>query len=324
MKRYIALFIFVLLPPAAVVAGLCSGSEFMSPFEIVSWLMGGDGGIRAEVLFRLRLPRVIVAMFAGAALSVSGTAFQSVFRNPLADPFITGVSGGAALGISTAVISGMGPAGVMAMSFCGSMLGIVLIYAISMARGISGSGLILSGVALSFIFSSSVMLIFAMARSQEVHRIIIWLMGDLSYQGAVPVKWVCLSILTVMAAITFFHRHLDIISLGREFSLTSGLPDSTVRVIIGLASVLAALSVLLGGIIPFVGLMVPHLARIAAGPDHNRLVPLSAVAGGSFLVLADAFSRSVIVPYELPAGVVTGLCGGVFFLFYVIKNRPEI
>jgi iron complex transport system permease protein len=199
-----------------------------------------------------------------------------------------------------------------------------MIYAVSAIRGITGNGLVLSGVALSFIFSSSVMLIFSMARSEDVHRIIIWLMGDLSYQGNIPVTWICLSILTAMFILFMFHRHLDIISMGRGFSLSSGVSDFELRMVILLASVLAALAVLLGGIIPFVGLMVPHLVRMVAGPDHYRLVPLSAVAGGSFLVLADAFSRSVIVPYEIPAGVVTGFCGGMFFLFYVIKNRPEI
>ena len=324
MKKGYILAAFILVPAAAVIAGLSLGAEFISPLEMAEWLTGCDGGIRSEVIFRLRLPRVVVAMFAGAALSVSGAVFQSVFRNPLADPFITGISGGAALGVSFAVITGMGPAAVMLMAFCGSMLGIVLINAISAARGITGGGLILSGVALSFIFSSSVMLIFSMGRSQDVHRIIIWLMGDLSYQGTVPVVWICACILCVMFVVSLFHRHLDIISMGREFSSASGVPDRDVRIIIILASVLASLSVLLGGIIPFVGLMVPHLVRMAAGPDHFRLVPLSAVSGGAFLVMADSFSRSAVVPFELPVGVVTGLCGGVFFLFYVVKNRPEL
>ncbi|HQO39779.1 MAG TPA: iron ABC transporter permease [Spirochaetota bacterium] len=324
MNKRLRLSALLILPLVALTAGLSLGSEAVSPLEIFSCMPGGDCTLRAEVVLKLRLPRVIIAMFAGAALSVSGAAFQSVFRNPLADPFITGVSGGAALGISAAVITGMGPAAVMAMAFGGSLLAIVMIYAFSAVRGITGSGLVLSGVALSFIFSSSVMLIFAMARSEDVHRIIIWLMGDLSYQGNIPVTWICLSILAAMFILFMFHRHLDIISMGRGFSLSSGVSDFELRVVILLASVLAALAVLLGGIIPFVGLMVPHLARMVAGPDHYRLVPLSAVAGGSFLVLADAFSRSVIVPYEIPAGVVTGFCGGIFFLLYVIKNRPEI
>jgi iron complex transport system permease protein len=209
----------------------------------------------------------------------------------------------------------MGPVAVMVMASVGSLAAIAMIYAVSAIRGITGNGLVLSGVALSFIFSSSVMLIFSMARSEDVHRIIIWLMGDLSYQGNIPVTWICLSILTAMFILFMFHRHLDIISMGRGFSLSSGVSDFELRMVILLASVLAALAVLLGGII---------LVRMVAGPDHYRLVPLSAVAGGSFLVLADAFSRSVIVPYEIPAGVVTGFCGGMFFLFYVIKNRPEI
>ncbi len=317
-------YTLLLLPVAALALGLSCGSEFISPLRLLACLSAGDSGIACEVLHKIRLPRVAIAMFAGAALSVSGAAFQSVFRNPLADPFITGISGGAALGVSVAVIAGLGPGALTAFSFAGSSAGILLIYFISRARGLTGSGLILSGVALSFIFSSSVMLIFSMAKSGDVHKIIIWLMGDLSYQASVSPVIICFLILCIMALIFLFHRQLDLISMGRRFSRSSGVSDTELRVVMVLASVLASLSVLLGGVIPFIGLMIPHMARSAAGPEHNRLLPVSALAGGSLLVAADALCRSMILPFELPVGVVTGFCGGIFFLVYILKNRPEL
>lgn len=323
MKSNIRLLLILLLPAAAVTAGIAFGTNAVNPLKVFTCFDGGCDPVY-EVIFRLRFPRVVMALFAGAALSVSGAVFQSVFRNPLADPFITGVSGGAALGISVAVISGAGTAALPVFSFGGSMAGVVFIYLLSRRGGVSGSGLILSGVALSFIFSSSVMLLFSVARSADVHRIMIWLMGDLSYQGTFSPVWVCALILIVIVILFAFHRQLDIISMGHSFSRSTGVSEGELRLVIALASLLASLSVIIGGIIPFIGLMVPHLARGAGGPDHRGLLPLCALTGGSLLVAADTFGRSVVIPYEIPVGVVTGICGGIFFLVYVIKKRPEI
>ncbi len=313
--------IYIPVFAAAVMAGLSFGSEFINPFDMASDLLNGGDSLMLEVLLYIRLPRVLAASAAGAALSVSGAVFQSVFRNPLADPFVTGVSGGASLGISAAVIFSLGPAAVMICSFAGSVAAIAVLYILSYARGFSGSVFILSGVAMSFIFSSSVMLLFVLADSQSVHKALIWMMGDLSSAGDSRLAVVIPLIVLVISILWFYHRHLDIISLGRVFSRSSGVSDYEMRLVLVLGSLLPALSVMLGGIIPFIGLMVPHAVSIISGRDSRRLIPASAFGGASFLVLCDAAGRSMVFPFEVPVGIITGFAGGIFFLLFVISKR---
>jgi len=305
----------------SIIAGLCSGAEFINPLVIAGNIIKGTDSLNMEIIFKIRLPRILAAAFVGAALSVSGAVFQSVFRNPLADPFITGVSGGASLGISAAVIFSLGPLLTVFFSFAGSISAILMLYLLSYGKGFGGGVFILAGVALSFIFSSSVMLLFSIAESQSVHKAIIWMMGDLSSSGDISQWVVSALIICVVSMLWIYHRHINIISLGRSFSNSSGVSDSELRIILILASILSALSVILGGIIPFVGLMIPHLVRIINGHDNRRLIPLSAIGGASFLIISDALSRSLIFPYEIPVGVITGFAGGLFFLFFVIRNR---
>jgi len=320
MKKII-LIISILLLIVSIIAGLCFGTEFISPLIVLEDLIRGTKSLKFEIVYEIRFPRVMAAAFAGAALSVSGAVFQSLFRNPLADPFITGVSGGASLGISFAVIFSLGPILTIFSSFIGSIIAIAILYIMSFGKGFGGGIFILAGVAMSFIFSSSVMLLFSVAESQSVHKALIWMMGDLSSNGILN-QWIILFIISVIILLIWiYHRHINIISLGRSFSHSSGITDGELRIILILASILAALTVILGGIIPFVGLMIPHIARYFNGYDNETLIPLSAVTGATFLILSDTISRSLISPYEIPIGVITGFAGGIFFLFFVFKSR---
>jgi len=321
MKKKYIFIISGLLLIISIIAGLCCGAEFISPVVMIENIIKGSESLKTEILFKIRFPRIMAAAFVGAALSVSGAVFQSVFRNPLADPFITGVSGGASLGISAAVIFSLGPVLTIFFSFGGSICAIVVLYLLSYGKGFGGGVFILAGVALSFVFSSSVMLLFSVAESRSVHKALIWMMGDLSSSGDVS-QWVVSALIFVIASLLWiYHSHINIISLGKSFSNSSGLSDSELRIILILASILSALSVILGGIIPFVGLMIPHLVRLVNGHDNGSLIPLSAIGGASFLVISDALSRSLIFPYEIPVGVITGFAGGIFFIFFVIRNR---
>ena len=322
MKKTI-LIISILFLAASIIAGLCFGTEFISPLIIFEDLVSGVRTLKFEIIYEIRLPRIMAAAFAGAALSVSGAVFHSLFRNPLADPFITGVSGGASLGISFAVIFSLGPLLTIASSFTGSIIAIVILYIMSFGKGFGGGIFILAGVAMSFIFSSSVMLLFSVAESQSVHKALIWMMGDLS-SGIVNQRIIFILIFIIILLIWIYHRHINIIALGRSFSHSSGITDMELRIILILASVLAALTVILGGIIPFVGLMIPHIVRYFNGYDNETLIPLSAVTGETFLILADTVSRSLIFPYEIPIGIITGFAGGIFFLFFVFKSREEV
>lgn len=313
--------VFVPIFAAALIAGLCAGSEFINPFTAATNFINGVQDLKLEILLYIRVPRVIAAAAAGAALSVSGAVFQSIFRNPLADPFITGVSGGASLGISAAVIMSLSPIVVMIFSFGGSLLAITMLYILSYARGFTGGIFILSGVAMSFVFSSSVMLLFVLADSQSVHKAVIWMMGDLSSSVDSRLAVIIFLILFIILLLWIFHRHIDIISFGRGFSRSSGVSDTEMRLVLILASLLPALSVLLGGIIPFVGLMMPHAVSIVTGRDNRKLIPAAALGGASFLVVSDAVGRSMVFPYEIPVGIITGFAGGIFFLLFVVGKR---
>ena len=320
MKKTI-LIISILFLAASIIIGLCFGTEFISPLIVFEDLVHGASSLKLEIIYEIRLPRVLAAAFAGAALAVSGAVFQSLFRNPLADPFITGVSGGASLGISFAVIFALGPVLSMTLSFTGSLIAIAILYIMSFGKGFGGGIFILAGVAMSFIFSSSVMLLFSVAESQSVHKALIWMMGDLSASGIVN-HWIIFSVIfVIILLIWIYHRHINIISLGRSFSHSSGISDTELRIILILASILSALTVILGGIIPFVGLMIPHIVRYFNGYDNRTLIPLSAVTGAVFLILCDTVSRSLVLPYEIPIGIITGFAGGIFFLFFVFKRR---
>jgi iron complex transport system permease protein len=320
MKKTI-LIIGVLVLGLSIITGLCFGTEFISPLILLEYLVTGAKSLKFEIIYEIRFPRVMAAAFVGAALSVSGAVFQSLFRNPLADPFITGVSGGASLGISFAVIFSLGSILTVISSFTGSILAIAILYIMSYGKGFGGSVFILAGVAMSFIFSSSVMLLFSIAESGSVHKALIWMMGDLSSSGIVN-QWIIFFIISVIILLIWiYHRHINIISLGRSFSHSSGITDMELRILLILASILSALTVILGGIIPFVGLMVPHIVRFFTGHDNETLIPLSAVTGAAFLILSDAVSRSLIFPYEIPIGIITGFAGGIFFVFFVFKSR---
>lgn len=323
MKKRFVILSVIIAAAAAFLAGISMGTEFIDPLELLSVITGEGDTLKSEIILKLRLPRVLAALFVGASLSVCGAVFQSVFRNPLADPFITGVSGGAALGYSIAVVFSLPHSVAVVSAFCGSALSIMIIYLLSARAGFSGSSFILSGVAMSFIFSSSVMLLFSIAKSENVHRTIIWMMGDLGSSGG---NQGVISVIAagIMVALWLFHRHLDIMAFGADFSRSSGVSHGEIRIIVILASSLTALTVVMGGIVPFVGLLVPHIVRIITRSGSYALLPLSAIAGGSFLILCDALSRTLVVPYEIPVGVITGISGGVFFLYYVLRSRREL
>ncbi len=318
VRPMLALAFLLALGAIAIFLALSSGSTYLAPAEIVRALAGDSGTAEYRILVHLRLPRVLMALVVGASLSVSGAMFQSLFRNPLSDPYTVGVSGGAALGASAAIVLGSSFALVAIFSFAGSLAAITLVYGLSRLRGLGSGGLILGGISLSFIFSSGVMLIFALARPEAVHKALMWLMGDLSlarYDALYRMGGVALLLL---GGALLLHRHLDIISFGGDFARSLGVAPVDTRAVFWIGGLLAALSVALAGVIGFVGLIVPHSVRALVGPVHRRLLPASAVAGALFLVMCDTIGRTVAMPYEIPVGVITGFVGGIFFLVLLL------
>jgi iron complex transport system permease protein len=258
----------------------------------------------------------------GAALASCGVVFQAILRNPLAEPYTLGVSGGGALGATIAILLGISGLPMAAICFAGCCLSIAIVLGAASLKRFTDSTLILSGVIMSFIFSSAVMFIFSVASSREVHASILWLMGSLSAppQGSIPML---LATLPIMAVLLLSAKDLNLLSLGDESSYHLGLNAKKAKGLLLLtASLITGVCVAVSGIIAFIGLVIPHLARRLTGADHRYLLPSSMLAGAGFLILSDSISQVLIRPLELPVGVITGLVGGVFFVLYLLKARP--
>lgn len=321
MKTPYKILIFLAVALALLLVSLSLGTRTISPADMVNIILGGPGSADYTILVKLRLPRAVLAMVIGASLAVSGTVFQSVLKNPLADPYIIGVSGGAALGATVAIVLDAGEYAVAAAAFAGSIVVISAVYLLSKRMSLGTTALILSGIALGFILSAAVLLIYALSRSDQVHRAMLWLMGDLSGARYGMLNWLGAATLLLMAAVLAFHKHLDVVSLGARFSKSLGVTDGNLRALFWIASLLAAISVSLAGVVGFVGLIVPHLMRGVFGPRHLRLVPAAAAGGALFLLASDTIGRSLVPPYEVPVGVITGFLGGAFFLVFMIRRE---
>lgn len=304
------------------VAALATGSAPLSLAQIRGALAGGDAGRDAVILLDIRLPRVLLAALAGAALAAAGAVFQAVLRNPLAEPYILGVSGGAALG---AIVAAAGTMGALAGgiggrplgAFAGSLLTIAFLFRAAALRGRASSySLILVGVVINSFFSALILFLVTVADFTRFQGVLFWLAGSLSS----PPAGVLLLLAGVLAAgllvLLPLAPSLNLLSQGEETAALLGLDVERVRVLaITVASLLTAAVVSFSGLIGFVGLMVPHITRLVLGPDHRLLVPAAALVGATFLVAADALARSLFAPTEIPVGIVTALCGGPFFLW---------
>lgn len=304
-----------------IILSLSIGSTFISPIRIFPSLLGSEKSIDYQIILTLRAPRILMALIIGSSLSISGAMFQAILRNPLTDPYTIGVSGGAALGATIAIVLSMGHFYIVLFAFAGSIAVISILYNISKTKKFGSASLVLSGIALSFILQSIVLLIFAFSKAEQVHKAILWLMGDISI-ARFKILWemIIFSII-LMASSLFFFKHLDIISFGKDFAKNLGVSDRDVRNIFIIASLLTAISVSLSGVIGFVGLIIPHIMRYLFGSSHLRLIPYSAVGGALFLMICDTIGRSIVTPYEIPAGIITGFFGGIFFLLLLLKGR---
>lgn len=320
MKTFLKAFLLLLTIAAVLFVSLSLGTRIISPSEMLEILTGDVKGIDYSILFRIRLPRIFLALVIGSSLAVSGTVFQAVLKNPLADPYIIGVSGGAALGATIGIISTENYYIIALSSFGGSIGVIILIYMFSMRIRLGTTAIILSGIALGFICSAAVLLIFAVSKSEQVHKAVMWLMGDLSMARYNILGMLSIVSLLLISIVIVFHKHLDIISFGERFSWGLGVSQMNIRILFFVAALLPAISVSMAGVIGFVGLIVPHVIRIIFGPRHLGLVPLTAVGGALFLLVSDTIARTIAPPYEIPVGIVTSFFGGIFFLVFMLKR----
>ncbi|HSB79628.1 MAG TPA: iron ABC transporter permease [Candidatus Methylomirabilis sp.] len=306
------------------------GSLPVAPREVGRALLGS--GVRTDdpvvtVIRQIRLPRAVLAGIVGACLSLAGLGFQAISRNPLADPTVLGVSSGASFGVTLAVLLGLAgpfanPAVVTLFAFCGALLAAVAVYAIARVEGrLPITTLLLSGVVVGLFFNACVMLATALLASAELQGVVFWLMGNLGPARIRTLAVLALALLIGAAVLTRQAARLNLLALGEEQALQLGVEAERVkRLVFVAASLVTGAAVSAAGSIGFVGLIVPHAARLLLGPDNRRLVPATALLGASFLMLADLVARTVAAPSELPVGVITAFCGAPLFV-YLLRTR---
>jgi iron complex transport system permease protein len=322
--------IFIILFGALIASFLLSlsgGGVSLSLKELWEALNYGGSEINRTIVWQIRLPRILLGLLVGGGLAASGCVFQGMLRNPLADPYTLGISGGAAFGAAVGVITSsrfLIPIGTYWLPLCaflGALLATVLVYALANRMYFSTSSLILGGILLSFLFTSLVFLIFAVSKAEDVQRTVLWLMGDLSGAQYPIIRSVAVFLAIGLSVLLLFTPDLNILTLGEEKALHLGLSvNRLVKFLFILSALITGTCVSASGIIGFVGLMIPHLTRQLTGPDHRILVPASVLTGASFLILADTLARTVVAPLELPVGVITGLLGSFFFLLFLFRK----
>ena len=317
------------LPMVVVLACVALGSIFIallfgsfpvSAMQVFDSVFFPIPGIVHDVIWRLRLPRALAAFVCGGLLATSGVLLQVLLRNPLADPYILGVSGGAALGALCAMLLGAGLAGLNLAALAGALAAIAIVFMLSFQAGDWNlHRLLLTGVVLSSGFAALISLILVLAPQAQLKGMLFWLMGDLTHAGASTPAWVLLAILLMV--FVSWSRGLNVLALGAIKARALGVAAGGLQAAIYFGAALATVAaVLLGGSIGFVGLMVPHALRLFGIHDHRWLLPASALVGGSFVVLADTFARTVMSPQQLPVGVFTALIG-VPVLLLLLSRR---
>ncbi|MBU1084661.1 MAG: iron ABC transporter permease [Candidatus Omnitrophota bacterium] len=333
MDKRKALWISWILAFGAMLAGACIVSLCIGPAsipvkKIIPFILEGRGSSEYSIIFDIRMPRIILGLAVGGALSISGVMLQGMFRNPLVEPYTLGISGGAALGICVNIALKLGKVfGIMSFPVCGfagAMTTVVLVYFLSTRRNkMRTQDMLLRGVMISFIASSLIMLIMAVSGTSDMKNIIFWIMGSLGESNRILI-WTVFAVSVLSLLVSYlFCLDLNAFGAGEENARHLGIdPERTKRVLFILSSVLTGVSVSVAGMIGFVGLVVPHFVRIIVGGDHRVLLITSFLSGAAFLVLCDTFARTVISPVELPVGVVTGIMGGTLFVYALGQMQP--
>jgi len=326
--------LLALLLLIVILFSITMGSVKVPPLRsirILSQSILGLKGVGSEtertIILSLRVPRTILAGLVGAGLSLSGAIFQALLRNPLADPYILGVSSGAAIGTIIAILMGLSAFsfGLPLASFLGALLTVIVVFYFGRQDGkIHPNTLLLAGVIISAFLSALIMFFISVSQKEELHTIIFWLMGDFSFSNPQAIRMILPYILFGIFFLYFHARQLNLILSGEEHALQLGVNVERLRLISYLsASLITAASVSVCGLIGFVGLIVPHSVRLIFGPDHRLLIPSSALVGASFLIASDTIARSLLSPLELPVGVITAAFGGPFFI-YLLRTRKVI
>jgi iron complex transport system permease protein len=314
----------VLLALASLVAMMLSvgvGSVSVAPGDVVAVILGEGSNLQQTLVLELRLPRTLSAFATGGLLAVAGALMQVLLRNPLADPYVLGLSGGAAVGALFAMLAGLGGLMISGSAFAGALLATLMVFGLAHGTGSwTPSRLLLTGVVVAAGWGAVITLMLAISPAQRLPGMLYWLMGDVSYART---PWPALAFLVLVCLLVVpLGRSLNVLARGPMQAAALGVAVRPLEwTIYILASLLTATAVTMAGSIGFVGLVVPHMLRLVLGNDQRLILPACALGGGTLLVLADTLARVVIAPEQLPVGVITALLGVPTFLYLLYRSR---
>jgi len=312
---------------AAAAASLTLGSADISLAQLFAVLRGVGESSTSVIILRIRLPRILLTILVGTGLATSGAVFQGSFRNPLAEPYILGVSSGAALGATIYMITGgpelLGRSGLPVAAFLGALTASGLVVAIGGGGRRSTVTLLLAGIAVGFLMSATISFLMYLNRD-ALERIVLWTMGSFAAASYRDVQVLLPVVAVGSALLMFFARDLNVMVLGDETAQGLGVPSGKTRLLLlACGTLITAACVAVSGIIGFVGLVIPHMLRILAGPDHRTLLPLSIFGGALFMLLADTAARTLLAPSEIPVGIITSMVGAPYFLYLLRSKRGQ-
>ena len=340
-RKYLFILIILMLGIlAAFFLSIMVGSVFIHPALIVKILAGKLMGgliqptwdrLQETIVLDIRLPRVILSLLVGMALAMSGAVMQALFRNPMAEPYILGMSSGAALGATLAIVLGLGAKAfgylsISMLAFIGATITIFVVYNIARTEGrVPTETLLLSGIAVGFFLHAVVSFLKIIATHEALRDVVLWLMGSFAVATWFEVKIAVFPILFGIGGLYLFYKELNALQFGEEQALYLGVKVEIIkRLMLIFVALLTAISVSISGIIGFVGLIIPHIIRLLIGPDHRILLPASCLAGGLFLILADTLARTIVQSAEVPIGIITASIGAPYFIYLLRRRKKAI
>ena len=311
---------------ASVLAGVRFGPVELTTAEVLAALISGDVEMHRDIVLQLRLPRTLLGVLVGGGLALAGATFQALLRNPLAEPYILGISGGASVG-AVAVLAlgwaGLGSWSLPLAAFAGALLAIVLVFRVATATGraMDVRVLLLAGVVVAAFFSACVAFILSISSALTVQRAVLWIMGSLAHASWQSVLLTAVYTLPAAVVLIGLARALNLMAIGEETAHYLGADvEGVKRTALVVAALITAAGVAVAGVIGFVGLVVPHAVRLLIGSDHRALLPLSFLGGAAFLTLADLIARLALDPIEIPIGVITAFVGVPIFLVLLRRS----
>lgn len=327
--RWVGVVLLLMVLLSAVTIWSLMAGEMKIPFNEMISILKNHSGMEYAVLTNIRIPRLLLAFSIGGALSITGAILQGIYRNPLVEPYTLGISGGAALGVALVIVSGLnlklGEFMLPVAGFAGAFVTIFIVYFLGIKRGeININRMLLIGVMISFIASSGMMFLMSITSSDNLHSIIFWTMGSLDEPNNMLVKTMVFASLAGLFITIMFAQPLNALRLGEAKATNLGINAALIiRILFVVASLLAGLCVAVGGIIGFVGLIIPHIMRSIIGSDYRILLISSFLGGSIFLIVSDVLARTVISPNELPIGVITGIAGGLVFILVLSRSKQK-